>query len=887
MARRGTEVELLPVGMDIERPSKGAWLQNVLVEDNSWVVRKGFGQTAQLDTTCQDGPGYTKIVGSHILQDRQGFHHVVTLAIADVSLSEKLGGAASVDYFALRAFVLETGRYYETILPTLTSAYDNSAVPMPEWYGHLETNSDKDRSSALPGEELDVWWTPYNGTLLFGHRRIGAWCYRPIDPYADARQQLRYLHTPETHPGYSEPAHVERVVASLGAVVDQYQYLSDDAFPSPVDATVLEGQVVYAEGRDVYFAESGLPGAIRFVSDGPAEVITIDSNEDIVAIEEVSGYLLIWTPNETWHYQPSIGASRTAGRLTRISDSAGCLSPNAATRTAAGIVWADARGVYLCAGGLEMQKLSEPIADVFDRTASNPLTSYYNNTGFYDLSDETARSFVRVRPGERVKATFWARESLWMLSMPEQRYALVFDLERQSWFVWVFESMAATTASSSAVTANLPEPFVVAEGDTLTLVSGPEYADAAFEVGGSVIICEYGRGGALDRSVGDEDQRRLRGYFDVFGSGSDGNFWLGEPVPAIKGTALPQGTTPDANYWLVPLYLEPLTIPTLNLQQIDLVLTFNNTDWEPVVVSGTARLDVGFPPERHFSRYGWGYVTPVSGTAEAQVYQAGSPNAAGNELHLRWNGPTGWTTKTWSFTNQMQMIQYAKNPLLFIPMKRRNSGTASEMWAGASTATFEDLTNPNQTAKVYAWQMGDGGLHADDDTAQAVDWALKSERFGMGEGMQAKLRGLFMRMVSSGSATNVVAGSAPFGLFNAIAGANFADWAAQFIDFTSGQVADVPNHETVRTRVLDASAGMVKPVLNSYITWGDAASSTPGNFVLGDPAFDEISLSDSVRGENFTWMVFGHVRNKAESLLTESMTAVLRPRGNRRRWGRG
>ena len=114
---------------------------------------------------------------------------------------------------------------------------------------------------------------------------------------------------------------------------------------------------------------------------------------------------------------------------------------------------------------------------------------------------------------------------------------------------------------------------------------------------------------------------------------------------------------------------------------------------------------------------------------------------------------------------------------------------------------------------------------------------------------------------------------------------DWKDWASQVVDFNrfeNTQQTKVP----LRDRVLDSSSNMKPRTFANTATWGTTANETDGNFLIDDEQVDVISISDGVRGESVSWMLFGHMMNRAERIAVESATAVLRVLGGRRRIGR-
>ena len=56
--------------------------------------------------------------------------------------------------------------------------------------------------------------------------------------------------------------------------------------------------------------------------------------------------------------------------------------------------------------------------------------------------------------------------------------------------------------------------------------------------------------------------------------------------------------------------------------------------------------------------------------------------------------------------------------------------------------------------------------------------------------------------------------------------------------------------------------------------------------LVSDEEIGQLAVSDSVRGESFTYMVWGSLQNKAERIILESARAVMRVLGGKKRRGR-
>jgi hypothetical protein len=56
--------------------------------------------------------------------------------------------------------------------------------------------------------------------------------------------------------------------------------------------------------------------------------------------------------------------------------------------------------------------------------------------------------------------------------------------------------------------------------------------------------------------------------------------------------------------------------------------------------------------------------------------------------------------------------------------------------------------------------------------------------------------------------------------------------------------------------------------------------------LVADEEISQLAVSDSVRGQSFTYMIWGSLQNKAERLVFESVRAVMRVLGGKKRRGR-
>ena len=161
-----------------------------------------------------------------------------------------------------------------------------------------------------------------------------------------------------------------------------------------------------------------------------------------------------------------------------------------------------------------------------------------------------------------------------------------------------------------------------------------------------------------------------------------------------------------------------------------------------------------------------------------------------------------------------------------------------------------------------------------------------------------------MDVLSHGAAlaTHRLAEDWPFGLLNILSAPDTKGWSSQVVDvidpsFAGGipypaSVKDSANVGTLRTRYARNSASALTDMtFNSPgaapPVWGDIANPAVGNpAIVADEEIGQLAVSDSVRGESFTYMLWGSIQNKAERLVLESARAVMRVLGGKHRRGR-
>tara|TARA_R100001594_G_scaffold62636_4_gene97010 strand:- start:1199 stop:4096 length:2898 start_codon:yes stop_codon:yes gene_type:complete len=965
MATPANEVQVLADGIQANAPSKGSFALNMLFNNNSWQVRRGFGQVTQFDTQMSSPIsgastewGFQKHLGSHLIRTNFGNLQLLSVFIADVNTSATgLGSTYSaVDgLYIISIYDLSTNERFEVPLyrhtsQTAVTGSFHDAVPVTtgsrsmtlvgiqgasEAAPQYQTSSGSSYSAWIKAEDEFFYFQEYGDILYFGNSHAGTWAYIPASFNSLRPTTLDRVNTHESAMAYGESSMITPVVLSPGLHPAAFDYARTTDMSNPSASAVVQDRMVYASGKQLFWSDPGYSNAI--IVDN---IMDVPSEEQITCIAELNSNLVVFTQNETWLYQPSQGDIVTAGRLTRVSDTVGCVGATAFAKVEGSLIWVDTGGVYSTSNGLNVSPMSNDILPFFEGTGmANPVTSYFVSTpvfGHTTLSGEQPRTTLRFHP-EGVRCSYMASAKMLVVSVPRLSGALVLSGGKWSW--WTFESSVKVSDAGNGIvgaTQNIPAPWVLTYQDDMFAVGGPdvqalvddaEYADGTDlnndTTDRSFFILEYGRGGAIDRSITDEDDRKITGVGVVhnpsgtgaiFGAGSGGVFFH-DPVKVPIGYKFPvsrEAATPARDYILIPVTVvlpqsvwDPGASPPEGVDDITIRLTFDRTRWEPVFTGTDANIDLLFPTERLGSVRASGAHPPwVVATYSDATYATQSTTGA--FFQARWIG-----SRSACYHNpHMNLNEERHNHLMFLPFKRTASNVADDTsamaWSvvvdsGNSGVILDDSANSIlRRVRLYVfrrWSLGSGSVRKDDSVAQPVDWAYKSTNVGLEEGKELKMRGTWSNILSHGSATDKVISGWPYGLFNTLVGSDRKEWIAQIVDLSPTQAAveqqdrtsPFESTQTLRTRVQKSDGSLTNKVFQTGgtdITWGDPSTQATGNLLIGDQDTSEISTSMSVKGQSFSVMVFGFIMNRAERLMVEGIKAAVRVVGGRRRRGR-
>lgn len=813
-------------------------------------------------------------------------------------------------------------------------------MEMPDWHGHYETfwrakvvNTGavlppntlmptapdsvlEDRQDWLIASEpaQQFFFTELDDILYLGNKDTGLLAYIPAVfrgrrlgannlSRRGRHKQVTTVYERGAAPPYSESSVVINAVASDGPFSDGITYLNRTEFPSPRGGGNIAGRLVLFDEYALYFSDVGYPTSVA-----ADNVMFVPSESPITAVKQHNGNLIIFTNNETWYYQPSAGFVATTGRLVKLAEGVGCLGEGAVVAAGDSLVWMGPKGVYTLGGNLQIQEISEPIEPFFNDFISNPVTNYFVSNGELTapIPDQTD---AIVRLVGSVNAAYSQKLDAVIFSIPERNAMLYYGSGK--WSLWSTDSMV-TTAHPAVVgeTNHIKTPWVMASedgvylvgslpknepGQDMTALSANDYTRSR-----SYYVLKYGRGGAVDRSVeAVEDYREVVGRWRSVDEktaaaplapiDTDHYIYFGKPVPIPQGMALgPIGGTVttdgavDGSMWM-PIDLAPgyrshaATYAFGGIERMTLSFLFDNTNWAPVVAPGTANIQFFLPPERQPTLGGW------------------TATVAGNTINVDFVGAAG----AWAFAPQMALQRRRLNRAIYIPFKPITSATTVGVVTTITTKTIQDTSGVNLDMRAFIWDQTRilDDRHEDNDVAQSVDWAYKSAPVKTPDAVQIKGRGLYMDVMSHGPAvpTHRLAENWPFGLLNVLSAPDTKGWSSQVVDMVNTKYpASVKNNATIgtiRTRYAQTSTSALTTSTFNNATgapvWGDPANPMVNNALLvGDEEVSQLAVSDSVRGESFTYMVWGSIQNKAERIILGSVRAVMRVLGGKHRRGR-
>ena len=913
------EVELLQQGIDLRSVDKSAgasWIQNMLFRNGRAEVRKGFGTLARYSMTMTAGklasiqpiqleetPGYLNMLGAFWFITDDGHEQILTVHTANVFTANMVGTLTVANtpgtlsrVYCVNIYDITSDTRQEVVLARSTA--DTPQEDITKLYPIQQTDITVDRQTWVYGRDTTCSFTQLGDRVLIVLADVGVGVYLPGIPIRLG------LSGPEGIPQALELAHgVDsgvRVQGECGFIqqlrptdgefaVDGVVYVSASEFPTPTCACTFNQRAVWASGRNILFSDPDRPNVIQ-----ADNFLVVPSEGEITAVQQQLDRLIITTEEELWLYTPPAESLEiSGGRLFRFAYGIGCLSQNHICRINEMLVMVDRRGTYLF-NRLQLDKQSDPVEPWWtqEEQAQNPYSNFVTQLGFTAWDDLQPRARIDIAGQlDKGKLTWSDYYGVMLLTLDDITLCLNPSTKTPTWQVWLYESASVLKAGVPVVglVRHINQPWLLAAGNQLYMVSTETttYGDGVEEVVDRHLhIAQYGRGGALDVSSSQyEDRRQPLGQYvaqlDV--APEFDTIWMDRPVlQPLPFTT--QNQSVQEQVWLVPLSLQTSVTPC---DEFWLRFRFDNTNWLPLLSGlGVGRIDYLIPPERLPGKDGYAN-TP--GVSEVALYDSGTGvrSNTGDEVRVYWDG-----TLCPDFSAIGAGLSRA-TPVLYLPFVRR-TGTETDTVLSMGVSLVSCVVGgfpANFIRWVESRAYPEQSL-ANDALAQPVDWVFKSRQM-MVDDNQLKYRGMWLRMLSYGQAVTRIPGSAwVYGLVNTLVSADYQDFSGQIIDFVPPAGGELGNSTITRVQPLrermqpPTSPVMFRRIGAQQARWGTNTDGSKGNFLVDDPQVDTIATSDSVRGEQFSVMLFGNTANPGEHVAIGSVKGTMQVVGGKRRAGR-
>ena len=340
--------------------------------------------------------------------------------------------------------------------------------------------------------------------------------------------------------------------------------------------------------------------------------------------------------------------------------------------------------------------------------------------------------------------------------------------------------------------------------------------------------------------------------------------------------------------------------------EIHITFDFDNTHWEPVFLAGpsTGQVYPIFPSER-LSIFP-GFDLNVSGTSEIKCYNTVGPtpdeDGSRIEIHLNTSAAAGTPAllDQWTHYPLVNLPANELTTLMYVPFVQKNADEANSLSGlGLSSVEFKYRNNlgsgslkTGNASVVNKGFLGASFKRKEDSVAQPVDWTVKSEAFGLQEGLLVQGRGVYILIENRGLALadNQLVSDNPSGFINLISAADGKEWVGQILDTSTANPTPALNSTVSKQSVLErvTSASGTKRALygEAGVTYGDSGTPSTGTYICGSVEVDIIQISESQKGQSISWMLYGHIRARGQGLRVQSVKAEVTKAGERRRYGR-
>lgn len=981
--RQSKFLNLIGKGINPNAPNRGfSWIQNMEKIEESWTTRPGFGTIAVIDSDMTTGRevvvgnntypiGFQRHLGSYVIGDT-GFGHKQIVSVfrtnaytTDHILSE--GGVTNDNYEKLAQY----RTLYTAVVYDLTSD-DYVQVPLhyhtsqddaliPDRHATFETVRgekyesdfqewvDAGQNEQGPNREFNTdrdeyfWFAETKDTagrvyVVFGNARAGAWVYAVTDARNDQkswrgrRMSVNGLYTQDYKEPYGETSCIQPLGIRDGIfAADGTTYLTQDDFGLPQAACVLDRRMVYAVDNVLYFSD---PEDLNAIVDANVQGFPTR----ITAVAETLGNLIVWTDDDkAYYYNPAQGDLISGGTTRLMSDTIGCLGPNAWVNVDGAIIWVAKNGIYRNYGNTSAQRISDVMQNFFEGSISNPLLNYYTSNGATTGEDPQPRSFFEWNADAYVgvNCEFEATHNQILITIPN--LLLTFVIEDGGFHIWNYESVVSDDGAIEPqpivkAVRNMPRPWLLATDGDIYMVTDvreqtledttrvDEIATGYNNPSASYALLRLGRGGGLDASMANdyEDRRILTGEWRNTGFNEDiinnvrdrAWYFINKPITIPNGynfnwAGISVGAADYSPMWvpieLVTNYNDVGVAPAGAISVTSWVLefSFDNTHWEPYinqVAINPYEVVFDLPPER-LGAVGAYFLGNADDVAQQGVWcwdsGTGLPSPTGDTIKIHIDGAAA----THVSAPEFDFIPRYRNPVILLPFKRKAGvgATVDTFSLGISplVATHTTARQPNRPVQVAVWDDQTRAMRVAQNTptVQSVDWVYTAEEQSSDQqGFMMVARGINTDIQHSGNA-NLQAGdpgvaSWPLRLFNVITSTNYKAYAAQFLDFLTDPTGLIKvGKEMLRNR-MGTSATQTKATFNTTATWGDFTNTATGNFLIGDAQYDNMKTSVGVKGDRIVVQSFGHVLSPAERVRIGAMSVLVRMIPGMRRRGR-
>ena len=339
---------------------------------------------------------------------------------------------------------------------------------------------------------------------------------------------------------------------------------------------------------------------------------------------------------------------------------------------------------------------------------------------------------------------------------------------------------------------------------------------------------------------------------------------------------------------------------TGEITMVIITFKFDETKWLPVFsltgLQSAAKIDLILPSERIAS----------SSVISANCYSDAAhttPSVTGEYIKIIMDG-----SGAVGDYSQWNLSDWKRDPLFFLPFYTTETGPLGSLGVSDVKLFVGDAGGaPVIYPGFYAWEqmIATGSMRTEDSVAVPVDWAYKGDPVKIDKGTRIKTRGLVSTVQSRGSGVmaDLLNPNWDFGLFNTLASADLKGWTSQVIDYTGAgtstltepeSIVDIRSKTGIRTRVMPSDGTLTTRTFSStgasaasVPTWANTgAGGTQGNFLIDDEEVSEIVTSDSVKGDQVAYMLFGHIQNRAQAFGLGSVRVLFRALGFLRRTGK-